>query len=120
MQLTHVPDDPLADPEFTEVKGRMVGHVQDHMNTHLDADLFNTIPVLKAMANLFDPTSWPRDQADLATYGNQDLQVVMGHFAPLLQRLNHQQADIMREWTGLKSLRCEQTAAGGEARSCSC
>ena len=43
-----------------------------------------THKILQAAAKLVDPREWPRDEAELASYGVEHLRVLTDHFAGIL------------------------------------
>ena len=105
MNLTHHEDmgDDVVIAEFRVRSAAMITQVQDHMNTRLENDLHGTIPVLKAMAVAFEPSSWPAsDVAEFAAYGNEAINIIALHFDVMLHRMGCNIGILMREWLQLK------------------
>ncbi|XP_056464859.1 zinc finger protein 862-like [Gadus chalcogrammus] len=62
--------------------------------------------ILKAVSTLFDLSSWPEDTTALATFGTDELNVIMEHFRPVLEPCKDFVSEdaARREWLDLKIL----------------
>ena len=59
-------------------------------------------PVLAA-GKIFDPRVWPDAVEDLATYGEAEVDRLVQHFRPALERNNFDFAAVAAEWSDLKA-----------------
>ena len=59
-------------------------------------------PVLKAAAVL-DPDVWPKDQIELSTYGDAEIELPANYYEDHLLRAGCELHQIVREWSSVKS-----------------
>ena len=59
-------------------------------------------PVLKAAAVL-DPDVWPKDQIELSTYGDAEIELLSNYYEHHLLRAGGELHQIVREWSSVKS-----------------
>ena len=59
-------------------------------------------PVLKAAAVL-DPDVWPKDQIELSTYGDAEIELLANYYEHHLLRAGGELHQIVREWSSVKS-----------------
>ena len=59
-------------------------------------------PVLKAAAVL-DPDVWPKDQIELSTYGDAEIELLANYYEDHLLRAGCELHQIVRKWSSVKS-----------------
>ena len=59
-------------------------------------------PVLKTAAVL-DPDVWPKDQIELSTYGDAEIELLANYYGDHLLRAGCELHHIVREWSSVKS-----------------
>lgn len=59
-------------------------------------------PVLKA-ATVLDPDVWPKDQIELSTYGDAEIELLENYYEDHLLRAGCELHQIVREWSSVKS-----------------
>ena len=59
-------------------------------------------PVFKAVATVSDPLWWPRDTELLLTHGEDDINVLIDHFNPVLVTHCFSTPGCLHEWLELK------------------
>lgn len=59
-------------------------------------------PVLKA-ATVLDPDVWPKDQIELSTYGDAEIELLANYYEDHLLRAGCELHQIVREWSSVKS-----------------
>ena len=82
----------------------IITQVQDRMNTCLEKDIHGTVPILKAMANAFEPTMWTHDEQLLAVYGRDDVSIIADNFQLALEKHDFNKKKALNtEWPALKA-----------------
>ena len=95
--LKRMPNDLNA---FIRDKQRIINTIIQFLNSRfksLDSD-----PVLAA-GKIFDPRVWPESVEDLATYGEAEVECLVQHFRPALERNDFDFAAVAGEWSALKA-----------------
>lgn len=59
-------------------------------------------PVLKA-ATVLDPNVWPKDQIELSTYGDAEIELLANYYEDHFLRAGCELHQIVREWSSVKS-----------------
>lgn len=97
ISLTRQPNDIVS---FTNIRESLINATQQYMNNRFSN--FVQDPVLKAVATVSDPLGWPRDRGQLLTHGEDDINVLIDHFNPVLVNHGFSTCDCLHEWLELK------------------
>ena len=84
----------------------MINTIIQFLNSRFES--LDSDPVLAA-GKIFDPRVWPESAEDLAAYGEAEVDYLVQHFRPALERNNFDFAAVAGEWSALVSL---QTISG--------
>ena len=95
--LTRMPNDLNA---FIRDKQRIINTIIQFLNSRFES--LDSDPVLAA-GKIFDPRVWPESVEDLATYGEAQVECLVQHFRPALERNDFDFAAVAGEWSALKA-----------------
>ena len=95
--LTRMPNDLNA---FIRDKQRIINTIIQFLNSRFES--LDSDPVFAA-GKIFDPRVWPESVEDLATYGEAEVECLVQHFRPALERHDFDFADVAGEWSALKA-----------------
>lgn len=91
----------LTDEQLNQKKSMLIEAIIDHITNRL-SDL-DTSPILKSM-QVFFLGNLPGSEADLATYGEHEIDALCAYFTPVLTRLGCQIAQVgLTEWPAFKT-----------------
>ena len=95
--LTRMPNDLNA---FIRDKQRIINTIIQFLTSRFES--LDSDPVFAA-GKIFDPRVWPESVEDLATYGEAEVECLVQHFRPALERNDFDFADVAGEWSALKA-----------------
>ena len=97
ISLTRQPNDVVS---FTNIRESLLNASKQYMNNRFSN--FVQDPVFKAVATVSDPLAWLRDRGQLLTHGEDDINVLIDHFNPVLVTHGFSTPDCLHEWLELK------------------
>ncbi|XP_077977576.1 zinc finger protein 862-like [Glandiceps talaboti] len=88
-------------PDFQQSKQRIVDNVISHLDERFGNLRDNNILVA---SEVFDVSTWPEDNEQLATFGDAQVNILIQHFTTLLQRQvpNFSADDARTQWLDMK------------------
>ncbi len=97
--LDNVPEE---EEDHQETFHHVIETVREHINTKLEGERDRNLHLIRA-CQIFDLKDWPRDRETLAAYGNEQIQLLQGHYRDVLNRNGINFDAIRNEWTQMKA-----------------